>query len=298
MSRGRSDDRHEPVNTERAGRPAPDPRPPPVRYDPAARLRLPRTQAREVVEHRGRRYQLNGPDVRLLATVGAFRVVPASEVDAGRSGHDVWNGPIRQLADQGLLERKTVVVNHEPRAVVVLTREAKALLEAREDRESGRRQQQYHARLVKPREIAHDSQLYRLFQAAATPLEAEGNRIERVVLDYELKREYQTFLNRPGPSESDDQAADAEAFASRWSLPVTDGHIELPDLRIEYETPDGRLEHRDLELVTEHYSRGQLAGKARAGFALYRASGSGGGRSGVSRPAGTPFDPHHLEWLR
>ena len=41
----------------------------------------------------------------------------------------------------------------------------------------------------------------------------------------------------------------------------------LPDLRIEYETPDGRLEHRDLELVTEHYSRGQLAGKTRAGFA-------------------------------
>ena len=33
-------------------------------------------------------------------------------------------------------------------------------------------------------------------------------------------------------------------------------------------TEDGRLEHRDVELVTEHYSRGQLAGKARAGFAL------------------------------
>jgi hypothetical protein len=46
---------------------------------------------------------------------------------------------------------------------------------------------------------------------------------------------------------------------------VIDGHLELPDLRIEYEAEDGRLEHRDVELVTEHYSRGQVSGKARAG---------------------------------
>ena len=58
----------------------------------------------------------------------------------------------------------------------------------------------------------------------------------------------------------------------------------MPDLRIEYQTEDGRIEYRDVELVTEHYSRGQLAGKARAGFACYRAGGGGGRRKG-----GTPL---------
>ena len=81
------------------------------------------------------------------------------------------------------------------------------------------------------------------------------------------------------------------------TLPVVDGHLELPDVRIEYETPDGRIEYRDVELVTEHYSRGQLAGKAQAGFTLYRAAGAGRVRGGNARTGGTPFDPRHLERL-
>jgi hypothetical protein len=74
--------------------------------------------------------------------------------------------------------------------------------------------------------------------------------------------------------------------------------LELPDLRIEYETPDGRIESRDLELITEHYSRGQLAGKAQAGFSLYRSAGTAKVRAGSTRTGGTPADPHHLEWLQ
>jgi hypothetical protein len=65
----------------------------------------------------------------------------------------------------------------------------------------------------------------------------------------------------------------------------------LPDLRIEYETQDGRLEHRDVEVVTEHYSRGQISGKTRAGFSCYRLAG----RS--TRMGGAPFDPRHLRRL-
>jgi hypothetical protein len=47
-----------------------------------------------------------------------------------------------------------------------------------------------------------------------------------------------------------------------------------------------------VELVTEHYSRGQVSGKARAGFTCYRAGGGGQARAG-----GNPFDPRHLERL-
>lgn len=260
-------------------------------------LRLPETPVRESVEHRHHHYRLNGEEARILGTVGAFRVVPAAELDGARPDGDTWHGPVWELAEQGLVERQTIVVNEQPTAVVVLTREGKALLDARQEAGPEGARQQYHAGLVKPRELAHDTQLLRLYEQAAGRLEADGHRVERVVLDYELKRDYQRFLNRP--DRSPDAEVDMRAFADARQLPIVDGHLELPDLRIEYETPDGRIESRDLELVTEHYSRGQLAGKAQAGFSLYRAAGTGRLRSGGStRTGGTPVDPHHLEWLR
>jgi hypothetical protein len=251
-------------------------------------------QDRQPIIHRGRTYSLRDSDVRTLATVGTFRVVRAAEVQAMQSSREAWTGGLRHLREQGLIEVKTVTINRESAAVAVLTRDGKSLLEAHQDRSNGRSPQAYHAGLVKPRELAHDAQLYALFRAEASRIEAEGGRIERVLLDYELKRDYQTFLNRPRPS--DDDTDDVTSFASAHDLPVVDGHLELPDLRIEYESPDGNLLHRDVELVTEHYSRAQLAGKSRAGFSMYRAAGARM-RGGSARTGGTPTDPHHLEWL-
>jgi hypothetical protein len=116
------------------------------------------------------------------------------------------------------------------------------------------------------------------------------------VLDYELKRDYQKLLNRKDRPESADVRDDRQAFAQANDLSIIRGHLELPDLRIEYESEYGRLEHRDVELVTEHYSRGQLAGKTKAGFVRYRSSASGR-RGSDSRRGGTPHDPRHLERL-
>jgi hypothetical protein len=263
---------------------------------PMDRLSLPRGQDRQPVRVKDREYRLRESKARALAIVGTFRVVRADDLQPVKSSRDAWSGDLRSLAEQGLVELRTVDVNREPLAVVVLTREGKRLLEAHRT-PSGDRPQEFHAGLVKPREIAHDAQLYRLYEAAADQIEAEGGRVARVVLDYELKRDYQTFLNRPDRPEDADHAKDLELFAATARLPVVDGHLELPDVRIEYETPDGRLEYRDIELVTEHYSRGQLAGKNAAGFALYRAAGAGRSRGEGSRRGGTPFDPHHLERL-
>ena len=205
-----------------------------------------------------------------------------------RSSRDAWNGDLRSLTEQGLVQAKTVEVNRQSISVVVLTPAGKDVLDAHVRADGGRRQV-FHAGLVKPREIAHDSQIYRLFEAEAARIEADGGRVTRVVLDYELKRDYQTFLNRP--DKADHPHEDLEQFAEDAKLPVVDSHLELPDLRIEYESADGRVEYRDVELVTEHYSRGQLSGKRAAGFAMYRAGG------GHARAGGTPFDPHHLERL-
>lgn len=260
---------------------------------PLDRLTLRPGRERQPIVHRGRTYQLRDSDVRTLATVGTFRVVRAADVQAMRSSRDAWSGDLRNLREQGLVDVKTVTINRESTAVAVLTRQGKSLLDAHQDRSGERPPQAFHAGLVKPRELAHDAQLFRLFQAEASRIEADGGRVDRVLLDYELKRDYQTFLNRPHRPQDVD---DLTAFAAAHDLPVVDGHLELPDLRIEYESPDGDLRHRDVELVTEHYSRSQLAGKARAGFSMYRAAGARFG-GGAAKPGGTPFDPHHLEWI-
>ena len=296
MSRdGRDDARDDPRPTEPR---APEPREQGAGSHrvPMDRLTLPRGPDRQPVVVRGHVYRLRESEARVLATVGTFRVVRAGDLQPTHSSRDAWTGDLRTLSDQGLLEHRTVEINRESTAVVVLTKAGKDVLDAHQHAGSGR-DQTFHAGLVKPREIAHDSQLYRLFQAEAERIEGDGGRVTRVVLDYELKREYQSFLNRPGREDDADRADDLEAFAVRSGLPIVDGHLELPDLRIEFETPDGRMEYRDVELVTEHYSRGQLAGKAAAGFALYRAAGAGKPRGGPARRGGAPFDPHHMERL-
>jgi hypothetical protein len=260
---------------------------------PLDRLTLRPGHHRRPVIHRGRTYRLRDSDVRALATVGTFRVVRADDLQPMRSSREARTGDLRHLREAGLIDVKTVTVNGESIAVAVLTREGKSLLEAHQDRSSGRPPQAFHAGLVKLRELAHDAQLFRAFQAEASRIEAAGGRVERVLLGYELNREYQTFLNRPQRA---DERDDVAAFASAQDLPIVAGHLKLPDLRIEYEAPDGSLQHRDLELVTEHYSSAQLAGKARAGFSMYRAAGARL-RGGSARTGGTPADPHHLEWL-
>ena len=116
------------------------------------------------------------------------------------------------------------------------------------------------------------------------------------MLDHELKREYQAFLNRPNKPSGRSIDEDRATFADQNSLPIIDHHLELPDLRIEYETPEGLIAYRDVELITEQYSRSQLAGKAAAGFGLYRTAGCR--PSGRQASSATPLDPHHLDWLR
>ena len=147
---------------------------------------------------------------------------------------------------------------------------------------------------MKPRELAHDAQLYRLFETERKQLEDAGARVTRVVLDYELKREYHTYVHRQQAAGVEPAEARA-AFAREHNLPFK-GRIELPDVRIEYEDLDGVARHRDLELATEHYSRSQLSGKQTAGFRVYRAAGARG--ANTPKRGGTPSDPHLLEWLR
>jgi len=295
MSRGsRDDDRAKASDRapDREVRDRPRTRPDEV----AARgVMLPRGQEREVIAFRGREYSLNGSQTRALATVGAFRVVAIDDLHSDDRGPHLRDSDWRSLSAQGLVTHDTLTDRHGIHHVVALTRAGKDLLDGHAADRSGDRQQTYYAEVVKPRELGHDSRLYAAFQKEAERIEDQGGRVTRIVLDYELKSDYQKFLNRKDRPTDANLDGDRQTFADEHDLTVVRGHLELPDVRIEYETEAGRLEYRDVELVTEHYSRGQLGGKSKAGFACYRAGGSVGAAGG--RTGETPFDPRNLERL-
>ncbi len=122
---------------------------------------------------------------------------------------------------------------------------------------------------MKPAEVPHASAIYDMYQAEAPEIEAKGGKIRRVVLDYELKKEVYSKLAKERDSGALEYTQRQQEIAAEQDLPIVDGRIALPDLRIEYETPGGDLDHVDLELATEHYHRGHMEVKARAGFKMY-----------------------------
>jgi hypothetical protein len=274
-------------------------------WSPADALTRTRTPERTDRRTARERTSLHPADAALLATIGAFRIVPERELLCGtrERAHEPASdtadrtADLRSLTNRGFLESRTVVINEQPERLLALTDAGKRWLEAHRGTPTSdeARRQEFYAGLVKPRELAHDAQLYRLFVTERIGIEREGGRITRVVLDYELKREYARFLHEQKRQGVDGPAA-RHAFAEQHDLPVVRGHLELPDVRIEYEDALGQTQHRDLELATEHYSRAQLSGKHQAGFRVYRAArvrAAGGTTAG-----GTPIDPHHLEWLQ
>jgi hypothetical protein len=248
-------------------------------------LDLPRGETRERFEGRDRDHLLNEDETRALATIGAFRVVSEDDL-VGAGGID--GAGLRHLRDEGLVGRETLTDAAGSQHILSLTREGKEVLDGCRHNDDKGPAQMFYAGVVKPRELGHDIQVYRAFRDEQDRIEADDGRVTRVILDYELKREYQRFLNREDRPEDATLESDRRSFAEANDLHVARGHLELPDLRIEYETADGRLHHRDVEIVTEHYSRGQIGGKSRAGFVCYRAGG------GNARTGGSPFDPRHL----
>ena len=182
------------------------------------------------------------------------------------------------------------------RDVVVLTSRGRELLEAHRLGRPDEPRQAFYAGLRKPRELSHDAQVYRAFRRAEERLRGQGGRVRRVVLDYELKRDYQRFLqerNR-GRADSDGRpdrtAEEVAAWARQHDLPYFDDHVHFPDARIEYEDAARDPRHEDIEVVTPHYRGAHAAGAARSGFRRYGAGfagrGSGGGRGGRARRGG------------
>jgi len=258
---------------------------------------------RELVRDRDRTYEINGTDSRVLATVGAFRVV--AERDLGRAFDNPASArdSVKHLEAEGLLSRSR---SGPDERVTFLSNRGRDLLEAsrweRDDR-SRRPDQAFYAGLRKPRELGHDSQVYRAYLRAEERLRTAGGRVRRVVLDYELKREYQRFLQERNRDRADSDGRpgrtprEIETWAREHRLPYFDERVHFPDLRIEYEDRERCLEREDIEVVTAHYRGAHAAAAARSGFARYRGVGGlAGGSRGGARRGGVPRGVAE-EWL-
>jgi hypothetical protein len=182
--------------------------------------------------------------------------------------------------------------------VVTLTERGRELLERHRSTAANAPRQEFYSGVVKPRELAHDVQLYRAYLHAAERLRRGGSTVRRVALDYELKRDYQRFLRdqnrdrRRADRDADSAAREVAEWAARRDLPVIDGHVHFPDVRIEYDRPDGQRDVEDVEVVTPHYRGAYAAAKGRTGFSCYRIDTGVGGRGGRS---GRSPDPRIFE---
>lgn len=265
---------------------------------------LPRGPERERVRHRNRSYHLNGEESRLLSTVGAFRVVQVDDLRSamGQDEGRRLDASVRHLRESGLME--SLRLDERMRDVAVLTEAGRDLLDANRRDVEGRPRQEFHAGvrrvrgasgppragLQKPRELSHDSRIYSAYLRAEARIRDAGGRVRRIVLDHELKGDYQRFLhegNRGQPGRHDRPERSQREIAE-WAcvrqLPMADERVRFPDVRVEYEDRHGCERHEDLEVVTPHY-RGAHGASARAsGFTCYvYAGGSAGGRGGRGR---------------
>lgn len=217
--------------------------------------------------YRDREYSLRESEIQTLINIGTFRVIPTNDLtslayhgDRSRIENDLQN-----LRRQGLVEQRNIE-GHDGRSknVLALTREAHKLLTRQNWIPD--RQAIYHG-FVKPKEVRHDADLYRLYRQVAAEIESSGGKVRRVVLDYELKQELYTKLSQVDPNKN--LAYERIRVANEYDLTVVNDKIPIPDLRIEYEDDCRNLQRLDLEIATRDYRAQGLAEKAKAGFHLF-----------------------------
>jgi DNA-binding MarR family transcriptional regulator len=216
---------------------------------------------------RERSHCLPDNDLPTLADIGAFRALELDDLARHRYHGDLMAAQksIGNLSRAGLVRSRTTYP--ERSIYLTLTSQGHRLVAERLEREDVN-QKIYHG-FVKIRDARHDAALYRLYHQELGRIERMGGRVRRVILDFELRHSINRRLAKLNSLPWEEQMKQKEQIAQEHGLRVVNGRIPLPDLRLEYEGPDQQLAKVDLELVTEHYQRGSLALKAKAGFAIY-----------------------------
>jgi hypothetical protein len=244
--------------------PSPETRNPPGPSRPAVHFK----DWRGPVYERDRGYRLRESEIRTLVDLGKFRVVDAADLaDLAYAGQrEQMQNDLRHLLRQGLVQKGVFAGPEETaRELLTLSKRGQRLLRSNRMVPGD---QSIYSGFVKPRDANHDANLYRLYHKELTRILNEGGRNPRVILDFELKRKINRHIARLG------REARPE-IARNHGLRVVRGRIPVPDVRIEYEKPNGEMARVDLELITEHYRGPSLNDKVQAGFSLYTPRGEG-----------------------
>jgi hypothetical protein len=223
-------------------------------------------EQRTAYELRDKNYRLNALETKMLSDIGKFRAIEKADLlrSIYKGQQEAFDRDLRHLHRQNLV--RIVGPKGSVTKYIALTKPAKQLTE--KHLRSDPRQEIY-AGAVKLRELKHDAALYRLYQKAASEIEQRGGRPVRIVLDYELKRNINRELAKTKDLSRQKQQQGIRETAEQQHLKVVGSKIPIPDLRIEYETPEGEREMCDLEYVTEHYRDRSITEKRAAGFKLY-----------------------------
>ncbi len=261
-----------------------EPRQRPVSHEPSVERR-PR---RNDLPHQMVGLSLREEERKVLAEVGRFRVVSTrdlAETIYGNS-HSQMKRDLSFLREKGLVQVDAVNARRDGRGGKVERIEVVTLTKAGRDaarQTSGLPQnQQLYAGLVKPREVEHDTQIYRAYRKEAERIEQKGGSNLRVKLDFELKSDVQRAIHAARKAEPErDMGEIKQQVARQFALPYVNDGIQIPDARIEYDldrkgdqdTDQGSgSSHEDIEVLTAAYRPGHLRAKAQAGFHAYASS--------------------------
>ncbi len=217
---------------------------------------------------RERSYALRDSEIKALIDIGTFRALNINDLIAHRYGGNLADASrdLDNLERQGLIQRRTVYPDNV--SYITLSKDAHELLQSEHTRSRGPEQELYHG-FVKRAEARHNAAIYRLYQQESARIGREGGRVRRVILDFELKRDLNRKLARLQSLPDSERAERKREIAEEHHLPIVNGRIALPDLRLEYQGPDYEIARVDLELVTGDYHHQGLARKTQTGFRMY-----------------------------
>ncbi len=195
-----------------------------------------------------------------MADIGRFRAVDVKDLarfaykgDEACAKYDLGN-----LCTQGLVDEKTFFRAHKSaRKMVTLTERGHRIARKVSGLPEGQRI--YHG-IVKPRELYHK---------AVKEIQEKGGKPVRVRLDFEIKESINREREAAGHLPEEMRRRWLRAVAEEHGLTIDGTTIHLPDIQVEYETPDGRVERENLELLSRNYREEGIRGKAAAGFKIY-----------------------------
>jgi hypothetical protein len=224
-------------------------------------------------QYRDQTYSLRSSEMQAMIDIGRFRIVDVRDLtrfvyggDESHTRKDLGN-----LRRQGLIEEKTLFRAHKSaRKMVTLTEQGHRIVWQASGLPEGQRI--YHG-FVKPKDLDHDADLYKVYQKAVTEIQEKGAKPLRVRLDFELMESINRVIQASGGLSHEERAIRLRAIAEENGLTLTGATIHLPDIQVEYETRDGNVERENLELISKNYGVDGIRSKAAAGFKMYARSG-------------------------